>query len=62
MRPASFHAGSGEFDPDTVGLAATKGGSVFDTTLPGNGNGGHEYGTALSDADRRDLLEFLKSL
>jgi len=61
-RPASFRVGSGEFDPDAVGVAATEDGSVFDTSLPGNGNGGHEYGTALSESDRRDLLEFLKSL
>ena len=31
----------------------------FDTTLPGNGNGGHLYGTDLPEEDRRALLEYL---
>ena len=34
----------------------------FDTALRGNGNGGHEYGTDLGDADKRALLEYLKTL
>ena len=33
-----------------------------DTTLRGNGNGGHDYGTDLSDAARSALLEYLKTL
>lgn len=36
---------------------------VLDTTLPGNGNEGHAgpaYGTALSDREKRDLIEYLK--
>ena len=28
----------------------------------GNGNGGHEYGTALPDEDRWALVEYLKTL
>ena len=35
---------------------------VVDTALTGNGNGGHEYGVTLSDADRWALLEYLKTL
>jgi hypothetical protein len=35
---------------------------VVDTTLVGNSNRGHEYGTALDDADRWALVEYLKSL
>lgn len=31
----------------------------FDTTLPGNGNGGHLYGTGLPAADKEALLAFL---
>jgi mono/diheme cytochrome c family protein len=34
----------------------------FDTTLKGNGNGGHDYGTALSDADKKALVAYLKTL
>ncbi len=34
---------------------------VYDTTEPGYGNEGHTYGDVLSDAQRRDLLEYLKT-
>ncbi len=34
----------------------------FDVSQPGNGNGGHLYGTRLSPADRRALIEYLKTL
>jgi hypothetical protein len=63
-RVTHFYVGSGEFDPLTVGLAAgaAEHASELDTTLPGNSNTGHTYGTALDDADKRDLLEYLKSL
>jgi hypothetical protein len=63
-RIAHFHVGSREFDPENVGLAAAadEHSSAFDTTLPGNSNAGHAYGTTLSDTEKRDLLEYLKSL
>ena len=63
-RVKRFYVGSREFDPVAVGLAAATGAhaSVFDTTLPGNSNAGHTYGTALDAADKRDLLEYMKSL
>ncbi len=35
---------------------------TYDTTLPGYGSGGHTYGDPLDDADRRALLEYLKTL
>ena len=35
---------------------------LFDTTADGNSNAGHEYGGKLSDEERKDLLEYLKSL
>jgi hypothetical protein len=35
---------------------------TFDTRLPGNTNLGHEFGTRWTAAQKRDLLEFLKSL
>jgi hypothetical protein len=34
--------------------------AIVDTTLPGNGNGGHLYGTDLADDDRWALVEYLK--
>jgi hypothetical protein len=36
--------------------------SLFDTTEKGNGNNGHAYGTQLSDQDKENLLEYLKTL
>ena len=75
-RPDVFYVGSREFDPADVGFKSDQGdpSRKFDTSLPGNGNGGHEYGTsndpqvrngklpALSSDDRRDLLVYMKSL
>jgi mono/diheme cytochrome c family protein len=63
-RVTLFYVGSREFDPLNVGVAvaASEHASAFDTALAGNSNAGHTYGTALSDADKRDLLEYLKSL
>jgi hypothetical protein len=50
--------GSGERHvPDGLGWR-------FDTSLPGNGNSGHEgreYGTELSDEDKQALVEYLKT-
>jgi hypothetical protein len=47
-RPASFPLG--------------KAGFVFDTHLPGNSNQGHDFGTALTAAEKADLVAFLESL
>lgn len=64
QRPKSFGVGWLEFDPQNVGYKHdTKDApSLFDTSLTGNGNGGHEYGTTLSEEDRRALVEYLKTL
>ena len=61
-RSNRFTVGSREFDPDAVGLDVSAAGDLFDTSLPGNSNAGHLHGTTLADADRRDLLEYLKTL
>lgn len=69
-RMQQFHLGSWEFDPIYVGYVsdATENDFVFDTTLPGNSNAGHEYGTgaygqpALSENERWALIEYLKTL
>ena len=46
--------------PVTFPLGAA--GFVLDTRVPGNGNPGHAFGTALSAADKQDLIAFLESL
>lgn len=65
QRPARFVVGNRMFDPQRVGYVSDGEGPgrfVFDTTLTGNRNTGHLYGTALDAAQRADLLEYLKSL
>ncbi|MCH8960532.1 MAG: hypothetical protein IH820_04220 [Bacteroidetes bacterium] len=65
QRLVTFHVGSREFDPVKVGYVTTGGPDtfLFDTSLPGNHNIGHIYGTAeLSDTEREELVEYLKSL
>ena len=39
-----------------------QGAYLFDTTTPGNANSGHDYGTDLSPNEKRDLIEYLKTL
>jgi mono/diheme cytochrome c family protein len=36
--------------------------TIYDTTRDGYGNGGHTFGDALDDRERRALLEYLKTL
>ncbi|MCK6546548.1 hypothetical protein L6R52_11930 [Myxococcota bacterium] len=40
----------------------TRGTFTIDTTIAGNGNGGHEFGVTLSAEDRAALVEYLRSL
>ncbi|MDA1190129.1 MAG: di-heme-cytochrome C peroxidase [Candidatus Poribacteria bacterium] len=63
-RDTTFYLGSRQFDPKNVGFDTSreKGLWQFDTSLEGNRNTGHEYGTSLSDSQRWDLVEFLKTL
>lgn len=74
-RPDSFVVGSREFMTDMVGFRYEDyDGFVFDTSLSGNSNSGHEYAAgktkqlngeilpALCSEDRKALLEYLKSL
>jgi len=61
QRPTAFGRGCDRFDKDLVGFVCDTG-FPFDTTLKGNGNGGHAYGTDVSENQRRDLVEFLKTL
>jgi hypothetical protein len=64
-RPKTFLTGSRELDPKKVGYETdgAKGGAfLFDTSQNANKNTGHTYGTTLSEEQRLDLLEHLKSL
>lgn len=64
QRVKHFYTGDLEFDPVNVGFVSDgrRGGWSFDTTIPGNWNVGHEYGTLLSREQRMDLIEYLKAL
>lgn len=64
QRPKKFPVGHREFDPMRVGYTATPAKVVWelDTSLSGNRNTGHEYGTRLTDAQKWDLVEYLKTL
>jgi mono/diheme cytochrome c family protein len=64
---------SANFDQDTLGWPWEPTGSwndapaserkfIYDATLFGYGNGGHTFGDHLDDAERRALLEYLKTL
>ena len=65
-RPRVFYRGDDVFDMQKVGFrsdVAEENGHAFyrfDTTLPGNGNGGHEYGTGLPAADKDAIVEYMK--
>jgi Cytochrome C oxidase, cbb3-type, subunit III len=68
-RPVSFSIGVRTFDPVHVGfLTNVSGFPQFNvnnpdgTPIPGNSNAGHEFGANLSDQERGQLLEYLKTL
>ncbi|MFO1323991.1 MAG: di-heme-cytochrome C peroxidase [Burkholderiales bacterium] len=65
QRVKTFYLGSREYDPVNVGFVTTQttGAYLFDTTVAGNSNAGHAYGTdVLTATQRLDLLEYLKTL
>jgi cytochrome c peroxidase len=68
-RATAFCLGTAKFDPELVGYPALRDASQscgaqfkLDTSLPGNRNIGHNYGTRLSPPDKKALIEFVKSL
>jgi cytochrome c5 len=77
-RPAKFHLGNREYDPVKLGYKTDPltNGFEFDTSIRGNSNRGHEFrkdyskdkeikgviGPALSEGDRKALIEYLKTL
>jgi mono/diheme cytochrome c family protein len=66
-RPQTFVRGIDTLDPVRGGFVAPpcgsaplpEGASCFDTRRPGNGNGGHLYGTDLPANEKSDLLAYL---
>ena len=61
QRAKTFHRGSRVFDEKEVGYT-DDGAYVFDTAGSGNSNSGHDYGTKLAEKEKRDLIEYLKTL
>jgi len=66
-RPKAFVRGLDVVDPVNGGFRSpscnlatpSSRGECFDTTKPGNGSGGHEYGVGLSVSEKADLLAYL---
>lgn len=65
-RADSFVRGSDVYDPDRMGFVSgppeVGPGFEYDTSVEGNGNGGHTYGTGLSREQKTALIEYLKTL
>jgi hypothetical protein len=69
-RVGSFYRGNDVYDPKNVGFVSTVAEQdsrkffLFNTQVPGNGNGGHTgpaFGTDLPDGDKWALIEYLKT-
>lgn len=63
-RSKSFKMGTTSVDPVKVGVdsAAKDNNFTFDATKPGNLSTGHDFGAALSETQRWQVIEYLKSL
>jgi len=66
-RPAVFWRGIDLVDAENGGFVsrgseAERNGWRYDTAVPGNGNGGHLFGTELDAGEKRQLLAYLKTL
>ncbi len=65
LRDKQFYVGSRTLDHKKVGLSTDKDplrSFLFDASKAGNLNTGHDYGTTLNPDEKRDLIEFLKTL
>ena len=66
-RPKVFYRGYDVYDQAKLGFVSdvpAADGQVYsryDTSVPGNANSGHVYGTTLSDDDKRAIVEYLKT-
>ncbi len=66
-RPKVFYRGYDVYDQEHAGFVssgaeAERTGFRYDTAVPGNSNQGHLYGTDLPAADKRALVEYMKTL
>lgn len=67
-RSSTFYLGTRDYDPVNVGFDSKIASQdplafKFDVSLKGNSNAGHEYGTTeLNNVEKKELLEYLKSL
>ncbi len=63
-RPVEFFVGTLDFDPERFGILQGEGEytSLFDTSLYGNTNVGHEFGVDLLHEEKMSLIEYLKTL
>jgi hypothetical protein len=66
-RTKVFYRGYDVYDPERVGFTtagpdAERFGFKYETSLPGNSNSGHLFGTDLSPDDKNALVEYLKGL
>jgi hypothetical protein len=65
QRPKKFALGEREYDPVKLGFVVSTScdqqDCIVDTARTGDTNGGHLWGTDLSDSDRMALLEYLKT-
>ena len=66
-RPKQFYRGYNVYNPERVGFVsqgthAAAVGTLLVTGERGNSNAGHEWGTDLSRAQKRALIEYLKTL
>jgi hypothetical protein len=65
-RPQVFYRGYDVYNFEDLGFVSTgpeaeASGFRFDTSERGNGNQGHVYGTNLTQQEKDDLLEYLKT-
>ena len=60
-RAKSFRRGALVFDAAQTGYT-DQGQYLLDTNSPGNSNTGHDYATSLSNLQKRELIEYLKTL
>ena len=66
-RTKLFFVGTRQYDPVDVGFKQVESENgvdyfVYDTTVKGNANTGHPFGTDLTPDEKRQLIEYLKTL